>query len=176
MELTQLVAKFQQKDIKAFEKLYEMYEKSMHGVIFSIVRNNEIAEEVLQDVFIKAWHNADSYSSDKGRIFTWLLNIARNAAIDMTRSKAFKNSKENLNSSIFVDILETNDNFDARLDLARIKNMLSSLKEKCITLVELLYFKGYTQKEASDELKIPLGTVKTNNRKCISELRNLILE
>lgn len=176
MQLEELVLKFQQKDVKSFEKLYVMYSDSMYGVIYNIVRNKEEAEEVLQDVFIKAWKNADSYSSKKGRFFTWLINISRNAAIDKIRSKDFNKSKKNLDATFFVDILETHDNLDAKLDALRIKKFITTLKEKCIQLIELLYFKGYTQKEASEELKIPLGTVKTNNRKCISELRNIILK
>jgi RNA polymerase sigma-70 factor (ECF subfamily) len=98
MDLDQLVRDFQKQDERAFEKLYHMYSNSMHGVIYNIVRDHEIAEEVMQDVFIKAWHKADSYNSSKGRFFTWILNIARNAAIDKTRSKAYKNSGKNLNA------------------------------------------------------------------------------
>jgi RNA polymerase sigma-70 factor (ECF subfamily) len=175
MQLEELILKFQQKDIKSFERLYEMYSGSMYGVIYNIVRSKEDAEEVLQDVFIKAWNNASTYSSKKGRFFTWLINISRNAAIDKTRSKDFNKSKQNLDATFFVDILETHDNLDTKLDALGIKKFIATLKEKCIHLIELLYFKGYTQKEASEELKIPLGTVKTNNRKCISELRNILL-
>ena len=98
MKLEQLINRFQQQDTSAFETLYNMYSQSMQGVIYNIVRDNAIAEEVLQDVFIKAWQNASSYSPKKGRFFTWLINIARNAAIDKTRSKAYKNSQQNLNA------------------------------------------------------------------------------
>jgi RNA polymerase sigma-70 factor (ECF subfamily) len=93
-----------------------MYSDSMHGVIYNIVRDREIAEEVMQDVFIKAWHKADFYNSSKGRFFTWILNIARCAAIDKTRSKAFKNSNKNLNAEFFVDILETSENLNDQMD------------------------------------------------------------
>ena len=174
-DLDTLIANFKRKDIKAFERIYAMYSENIQGVIYTIVRNEEIAQEVVQDVFIKAWNNADSYSSSKGRIFTWLLNIARNAAIDVTRSKKFKQSKQNLNSSFFVDMLESNDKIESSIDLKYIKQVMSTLKERCISLLELLYFKGYTQKETSEELGIPLGTVKTNNRKCVSELRSLVV-
>lgn len=173
--LEDLIRDFKQKDIKAFERIYEMYSQNIHGVIYAIVRNEAIAQEVMQDVFMKAWNNAESYSPKKGRLFTWLLNIARNAAIDVTRSKKFNQSKQNLNSSFFVDILASNDNIEQNIDLKYIKKLMSSLKETCISLLELLYFKGYTQKETSEELGIPLGTVKTNNRKCVSELRSLVL-
>lgn len=175
MQLETLVEKFKQKDERAFESLYNMYRDSMQGVIFNIVRDNDIAEEVMQDVFIKAWHKADTYSSEKGRFFTWILNIARNAAIDKTRSKAFKNSKQNLNSDFFVDILETSESLDDSTDAIGIKKFVDKLAEKCKAVIELLYFKGYTQVEASETLNMPIGTIKTRNRNCIKELRNLVL-
>ncbi|WP_142783621.1 RNA polymerase sigma factor [Changchengzhania lutea] len=175
MELEALVEKFKHKDEKAFETLYGMYHKSMHGVIYNIVRDYDIAEEVMQDVFIKAWHNANSYSSEKGRFFTWILNIARNAAIDKTRSKNFKNSKQNLNVDFFVDILETNDSLDDATDAIGIEKFVKKLAKKCIEVIELLYFKGYTQSEASETLKMPIGTIKTRNRNCIKDLRTMVL-
>ena len=114
----------------------------MHGVILNIVRDNDIAEEVMQGVFIKAWHNAETYSTEKGRFFTWILNISRNAAIDKTRSKNFKNSKQNLNSDFFVDILETSESLNNTTDAIGIKKFVKKLGEKCKQVIELLYFKG----------------------------------
>jgi RNA polymerase sigma-70 factor (ECF subfamily) len=175
MRLEALITQFQKKDEKAFETLYNMYSESMHGVIFNIVRNNDIAEEVMHDVFIKTWDNANSYSSEKGRFFTWLLNIARNAAIDKLRSKSFKDSRKNLNSKYFVDILETNDSLDDKTDAIGIAKFVSKLAEKCIEVIDLLYFKGYTQKEASETLGMPIGTIKTRNRNCINQLREMVL-
>ncbi len=175
MDLETLVEKFTQKDEKAFEQLYNMYSKSMHGVIFNIVRNNDIAEEVMQDVFIKAWYKSDTYSISKGRFFTWLLNIARNAAIDKTRSKNFKKTKQNLNSDLFVDIIESNDSLDSKTDAIGIKKFVNKLAKKCKDVIDLLYFKGYTQTEASEKLDMPIGTIKTRNRNCIKELRSMVL-
>ena len=175
MQLETLIEKFQQKDEKAFEALYNMYATNIHGVIHNIVRDQDIAEEIMQDVFIKAWHKADSYSADKGRFFTWILNIARNAAIDKTRSKAFKNKKQNLDAQFFVDILEHGDNLDHKTDAIGIGKFVGKLAKKCIEVIELLYFKGYTQKEASESLDMPIGTIKTRNRNCINELRAMVL-
>lgn len=175
MQLETLVEKFKQKDEKAFQSLYNMYCDSIKGVVFNIVRDYDIAEEVMQDVFIKAWHNASSYSAQKGRFFTWILNIARNAAIDKTRSKAFKKSRQNLDSDFFVDILESNENLDNSTDAIGIKKFVDKLAKKCKVVIELLYFKGYTQSEASEALNMPIGTIKTRNRNCIQELRNLVL-
>ena len=175
MQLEFLVSQFQKKDEKAFEKLYNMYNKSMHSVIYNIVRDHEIAEEVMQDVFIKAWEKADTYNASKGRFFTWLLNISRNAAIDKTRSKAFKKTSKNLNSDYFVDILHSSENLGSKTDAIGIKKFVDKLADKCIKIIELLYFKGYTQKEASKELDMPIGTIKTRNRNCIQELRDSVL-
>jgi RNA polymerase sigma-70 factor (ECF subfamily) len=172
--LDQLITQFQQKDIKAYEKLYTMYSKSISGVVNTIVKNDDVAQEITQDVFIKAWNKSDSYSAKKGRFFTWLLNIARNAAIDYTRSKRFKQSKQNLNSDFFVDILESSDCLDNSTDAIGINEFVKKLADKCKAIIELLFFKGYTQKEASEELDIPLGTIKTRNRNCIAELRTMV--
>ena len=174
MNLEQLVSQFQQKDVSAFETLYTMYSDSMLGVINNIVRNADISQEVMQDVFIKAWNNAESYSSSKGRFFTWILNIARNAAIDKIRSKDFKNSKQNLNVDFFVDVIASSDNLDRQTDAIGIKKYVSKLADKCKQIIELLYFKGYTQKEAAENLEIPIGTIKTRNRSCINELRTML--
>jgi len=176
MQLDTLISQFQKKDEKAFEQLYMMYSDSMHGVIYNIVRDHEIAEEVMQDVFIKAWHKSDTYNSSKGRFFTWILNIARNAAIDKTRSKAYKNSTKNLNAEFFVDILETTDNLNDKIDAIGITKYVKALGEKCKKIIEYLYFKGFTQKETSEELDIPIGTIKTRNRNCIKDLRAMVLE
>ncbi|MGG8497545.1 RNA polymerase sigma factor [Tenacibaculum sp. TC6] len=174
MDLELLVKKFREKDAYAFETLYEMYYQNISGVVFNIVRDSEIAEEVTQDVFIKAWNNAASYSEQKGRFFTWMLNIARNAAIDKTRSKEFKKKSQNLDAQIFVDIIQDHENLDERTNAIGIRNFVNKLADTCKKLIELLYFKGYTQKEASENLEIPLGTVKTRSRNCLNTLRTML--
>lgn len=171
MDLEALIEKFKQKDIAAFEKLYAMYAENICSVINTIIRDPERAEEICQDVFVKIWKNSGKYDASKGRFFTWILNIARNSAIDELRSKSHKNHKKNLSTAFFVDILESTENETSRYDVIGIRKLLKGLKEKCTQIIELLYFKGYTQKEAAEELNIPIGTVKTRNRSCISQIR-----
>ena len=72
---SELILQFQQKDVKAYEKLYNLYCDSISGVVNNIVKNDDVAQEITQDVFIKAWNKGDTYSPQKGRFFTWLLNI-----------------------------------------------------------------------------------------------------
>lgn len=170
----QLIERFQQKEEKAFAEIYERYSKSLYGVINSVLHDTELSEEVLQDTFVKIWNKASTFDSSKGRFFTWMLNIARNGAIDKTRSKAFKNSKQNQNAAYFVDILEEKSNFTSEMDAIGIKKYIAILEPICKKVIDLLFFKGYTQKEASEELEMPLGTIKTRNRICIKKLREVL--
>ncbi|WP_396637495.1 RNA polymerase sigma factor [Maribacter sp. R77961] len=171
MQLNTLVERFKNKDASAFETLYGMYADNICGVIETIVRNEGRSQEICQDVFVKIWNNAESYNSSKGRFFTWILNIARNAAIDEVRSRSYKNQKKNLSADYFVGILTHTEEAENSLDTSGIRRLVKNLKEKCVQIIELLYFRGYTQKEAAEELEIPVGTVKTRNRSCISQLR-----
>jgi len=171
MQPDNLIELLQKKDQKAFSKIYEMYSESTYGIIYNIVLDSDLAEEVLQDVFIKIWEKADTYSTNKGRFFTWILNIARNAAIDKVRSKSFKNSKRNLDANNFVNILEDGNNLNLKTDTIGLKSFVKKLEPLCIKVIDLLYFKGFTQVEASEQLDIPLGTIKTRNRNCLKALR-----
>lgn len=172
MQPDDLILLLQKRDQKAFSKLYEMYSESTYGIIYNIVLDTDIAEEVLQDVFIKIWEKADSYSASKGRFFTWILNIARNASIDKIRSKSFKNTKKNLDADNFVHILEDHNNLNTQTDSIGLRKFVKALEPLCIKVIDLLYFKGFTQVEASEKLEIPLGTIKTRNRNCLKALRN----
>ena len=170
-----LILEMQKGNEKAFSRIYELYSKNIYSVIYVILRDEELTEEVLQDVFVKVWKNATSYSIDKGRFYTWLLNIARNSAIDKTRSKSFKNSSKNLSSDNFVSILGGHDQLSERTDAIGIRKFMDQLKPLCIKLLDFIYFKGYTQVETAEAMEAPLGTIKTRARNCINELRKLTL-
>ncbi|AWI27292.1 RNA polymerase sigma factor [Flavobacterium pallidum] len=170
-ELLPLVLK---KDDRAFTLLYDMYSKNLYGVIYNLVRDREEAEDVLQEVFVKIWKNIETYNESKGRFFTWILNIARNTTIDKLRSKGFNNSRKNLSADNFVHLLDDSNKLTNRIDTIGIREFVKKLKPKCIQIIDLLFFKGYTQQEASEELEIPLGTVKTQNRNCMNDLRNFL--
>ncbi|QLG43998.1 RNA polymerase sigma factor [Costertonia aggregata] len=171
MQLEVLVKNFRKKDMAAFERLHAMYAENICGAINTIVKNDVLAQEICQDVFVKIWNNAETYNPSKGRFFTWVLNIARNAAIDKIRSRSYKNEKKNLSTDHFVGIVESSEDEPRNFDAAGLKKLVKNLKEKCIQIIDLIYFKGYTQKEVAEELEIPIGTVKTRNRSCISQLR-----
>lgn len=171
----ELIIDMQNGNEKAFARIYTLYSEALYGIVYSIVRDQNIAEETLQDVFIKIWNNRSSYDINKGRFFTWALNIARNTSIDETRSKAYKNSKKNLSTTNFVDILSSSDNLNKSTNAIGIRKFVDALKPVCIKIIDLLYFKGFTQKDAAEKLEMPLGTLKTRNRNCIKELQSNVL-
>lgn len=153
--------------------VYDNYGPALHGVIFHIVRSPEMAEDLLQETFVKIWHNINSYDRAKGRLYTWMLNIARNLAIDKTRSAEFKQAEktENTLNAVYTrKIAGDEEIIPEHIDL---KVIVSHLRKEQRELVDLIYFYGYTQAEAAEKLKIPLGTVKTRVRQAIGELRKL---
>jgi RNA polymerase sigma-70 factor (ECF subfamily) len=171
MSQEELIPLILKKDDQAFTIMYDMYSKSLFSVISNLLKESEDAEDVLQEVFVKIWKSIDSYSESKGRFYTWMLNIARNTAIDKLRSKGYNNSRKNLSVDNFVYLIDDSNKLVNRIDAIGIREFVTKLKPKCIQLIELLFFQGFTQQEASDELAIPLGTVKTQNRNCINDLR-----
>lgn len=171
MTQEEILSLLHKKDDRAYTILYDMYSKSLFSIIFNLVKEREEAEDILQEVFVKIWKNLDSFSESKGRLYTWMLNIARNTSIDKLRSKGFNNSKKNLTSDNFVHLFDESNQLTHKIDSIGIQEFVKKLKPKCIQIIDLLFFKGYTQLEASEELAIPLGTVKTQNRNCINDLR-----
>jgi RNA polymerase sigma factor (sigma-70 family) len=167
-ELVQALGK---REKVAIEALYDMYSASLFGVISRIVIDEYIAEDVLQETFVKIWNSFSSYSTEKGRLFTWMVNIARNLAIDKIRSKDFKNQNKNRELDNNVTFIDEQRNTVYKPELLGIKELVNTLKPDQKSILDLVYFKGYTHVEAADELGIPLGTIKTRLRMAIQQLR-----
>ena len=163
----------QQRDEEGMRQLFKYYSGALMTIVQSVIPQKEVAEEVLHDVLLKVWNNIDSYDAGKSRFFTWMARIARNAAIDKTRSKNYRKSNK-------TD--EINDIVGRRKELSQtpstdyigVSSLLESLDEDHRPIVDLLYLQSYTQSEAAKELNIPLGTIKTRARRAISQLRTLL--
>ncbi len=166
----ELVELLKDGDEKGLEVLYQNYSKALYNVIFQIVRSDEMAEEALQDGFLKIWKNASSYDKSKGTIFTWMLNICRNIAIDKTRSKDFKNEAKNQNIETSVNV-ERDHSTEITPDHIGVAKVVEKLKPELREVIDMIFLKGYTQIQAAEALKIPLGTIKTRSRNAILELR-----
>lgn len=155
----------------AIQALYDMYSGALLGVISRIIQQPEVAEDLLQETFIKIWHQAESYDSTKGRLFTWMINVARNLAIDKLRSKDFRNATKNQDIENNVDFIDSQKKITFNADTLGIRDMVTALKPEFNLVLDMVYFKGYTHVEAAEELNLPLGTVKTRIRMAIMELR-----
>lgn len=168
----ELVTLLQKRQEKAFGYLYDNYSGALFGIVNAIVTDREIANDVLQNVFVNIWKKIDTYDSSKGRLFTWMLNIARNAAIDELRSKGFRDSQKNQSLSENVDI--TGAVTGPSIDDVGLRKVLTKLKGDLRVLIDMSYFQGFTHEEISKALNIPLGTVKTRIRSALIQLRTMI--
>ncbi|RYG16603.1 MAG: RNA polymerase sigma factor, partial [Chitinophagaceae bacterium] len=107
----------------------------------------------------------------KGRLFTWMMNIARNLSIDKLRSKDFKNANKNQDIENNVSFIDEQKKVSFNADTLGLKELVVNLKPDFKDVLDMVYFKGYTHVEAAEELNLPLGTVKTRVRMAILELR-----
>lgn len=166
-----LIAQLKQRDEAAFEELYQHYSPALYGVIRKIVRDEETARDLLQDTFIKIWQRFAAYDPEKGRLFTWLLNIARNTAIDAFRRNQFTQpllANETIPAKPSEEQHEKiNDEIVDMLD------QIQLLDPNQQAVLNLVYFFGYTQEEAAQALRIPLGTAKTRIRSALKRLREV---
>jgi RNA polymerase sigma-70 factor (ECF subfamily) len=170
-EEQELVALLKAKDNQAFSYLYDNYAGALCGVVKQIVGDMELANDVLQEVFVSIWRKIDTYDASKGRLFTWMLNIARNAAIDKTRSK---NYQVGLKQQSFDGNEYNHPVVRPGFDDFGLKKQLQKLKDEQRLLVDLSYYQGYTHEQIAKALNIPLGTVKTRLRSALSQLRTLL--
>jgi len=171
---SELVALLQQRDDRAFSYLYDNYAGALNGVILPIVNYEETANDVLQEVFVNVWKKIEFYDASKGRLFTWLLNIARNAAIDKVRSKSFRNSKSTVSIPESGEAITGASVSQPNADFIGLKKMLGKLKDEYRLLIDLSYFQGFSHDEISKALNIPLGTVKTRIRTALIQLKTML--
>jgi RNA polymerase sigma-70 factor (ECF subfamily) len=168
----ELVLALKERNNQAFAFLYDNYSGALYSIIKQIItENNELAGDVLQEVFINIWRKIESYDETKGRLFTWMLNIARNASIDTLRSKSYQNSQKNQELPDNVYKGASNQTTQQNIDNIGLKKVLEKLKPEHRVLVELAYFKGFTHEEIAEMMTIPLGTVKTRIRNALLQLR-----
>jgi RNA polymerase sigma-70 factor (ECF subfamily) len=122
-------------------------------------------------VFLRIWNKIDTYDASKGRLFTWMLNVARNMAIDKTRSKEISKDRKTDDIDNLVSNIDRRTQGEQNVDSIGLQEVLNRLPVDQKFVVEYLYLKGYTQSELAEEFDIPLGTVKTRLRLAMMELR-----
>ena len=169
----ELVVLLNEQSNDAFNYLYDHYSAALFTIITQIIPDKDTAGDVLQEVFVNIWRKINTYDSAKGRLFTWMLNIARNAAIDKIRSKGYRDNQRN------QPITESESggmemSSNPVVNDVGLKKVLATLNEEYRKLIDLSYFQGFTHEEIAKMLGMPLGTVKTRIRTAISQLRTMI--
>jgi len=168
----ELVALLKEQNNDAFNYLYDHYSGALFTIINQIVPDKDTASDVLQEVFVNVWRKIGSYDETKGRLFTWMLNIARNAAIDKVRSKGYRDNQRTQSIAEGESGMAMSSN--PVVNDVGLKKVLTTLNEEYRKLIDLSYFQGFTHEEIAKMLGIPLGTVKTRIRTAISQLRTMI--
>jgi RNA polymerase sigma-70 factor (ECF subfamily) len=165
-----IVELLHERNDKAISLLYEHYGDTLYGVAKKVVRDEELAQDVLQESFVKIWKKSDSYDATKAKLFTWLFRITRNTAIDKLRSVNTKSDKE-----IQMDVSDVyNLGVDSiKPEFMDVRDNLEKIEDKYQIVLEALFFQGMTQQEASDELQIPLGTIKSRLKIGLRELKKI---
>lgn len=162
------------KDKQALSYLYDKYGAALYGATQRIVQDDDITREVVQDVFLKIWNKIELYNAQKGRLFTWMLNLTRNTAIDKMRSKEIKRSAKTDSIDEYVYTIDRQKNTESSVDGIGVKELMNDLVEEQRFILLKIYFEGFTHSEISEEYGIPLGTVKSRLRSALKHLRKKV--
>jgi RNA polymerase sigma-70 factor (ECF subfamily) len=183
-EAADLMARVAMRDERALETLYDRYSKVLYAAMVCIVKSREDAEELLCDVFQQVWDRATSYDPARGAVYTWLLRMARNRAIDKIRSRAHKNQGLQVdvggddpgNMDVYAGSSDANplDGIVLSERAAAVRAAFSGISVEQRSVLEAAYFEGYTQSQIAERNGLPLGTVKTRMRDGTIALRALL--
>lgn len=170
----ELAERLQRRDTQAMADLYDRFGRLVYSVIFAIVRDTGVAEDLLQETFLRIWNRVHAFDSARGALGPWLLTVARNRAIDYIRSadaRAAKNSlelEEREHPSLFLNSEEAVLNKDqAKIIRAAMANLTDHQRQ----VIQLAYYEGLSQTEIAEKIGQPLGTVKTWARSALKKLR-----
>ena len=177
-EARALLQRVAEGEVEAFGALYDHFASTLLGVVMTILRNREEAEDVVQDIFLIVWKRAGSYDPALGAPVSWLMAVARNQAYDRYRSlrrksEARKTKGEELRVRLEAQVSRSWGGAAAADELREIQGALDQLSQDQREAIELIYVEGLTQQEVSEKLEEPLGTIKARVRRGLARLRSL---
>jgi RNA polymerase sigma-70 factor (ECF subfamily) len=151
-------------DKNALYALYDKYSGALYGVVLRMCRDKELSQDLLQEVFLTIWKKIDQYDASKGKFYTWAYRIARNKTLNALRKTDTLIQNEDI--SVYNDMKG-----EIPPDYSELNGVLKNLEDHHQKVIELVYFKGYTHREAHKEMGIPLGTFKSYVRQALIQLR-----
>lgn len=178
-DLQQLMLRCADRDQQAFALLYDRTSATLYGILVNMLGPGPLAEDALQEVFIKVWRRSGSYRPAQGKAMTWLISITRHHALDVLRKHRTENllRQETTNTDALLDSLQTQTNGSAdHLQagiLHRCLMQLEALSRECVVRA---YCEGYSHQELSTRLDKPVGTVKSWIRRALANLRDCVDE
>ncbi|NAY93298.1 sigma-70 family RNA polymerase sigma factor [Muricauda sp. JGD-17] len=161
----EVIASLLSGDDKALLTLYDKYAGALYGVILRMCRDEAKAQDLLQETFIKIWKNIGGYDASKGRFYTWAYRVARNTTLNSMRSKKKLIQTEDLS------VYDTKEVNEEEPDYAALKGSIKTLEPHHQEAIALVYYRGYTHKQAHKAMGVPLGTFKSYVRQALKQLR-----
>jgi len=175
-ELVWLVAAVARGDEDAFKRLYDATRAKLYGVVLRILRRPELAEEVMQETYLKVWTTADKFDPTLASPITWMVAMARNRAIDIMRKRGETSIEEEGPEALAV--AAENAAPPARREmtdeLKRLLACLGKLDPEKQRIVLLAYYSGWSREQLADKLDIPVNTIKTWLRRSLIEIRECL--
>jgi len=176
----ELMNRVQNGDAKALRQIYGSYKRILFGLIVSMLKDREEAEDCLQEVFTQLWEKADRFDASKGNLYSFIVTMARNKAIDRIRSRAYKDSKQEDHTISDFSLTPESDfnNPEEDLELSEranlVRSALKKLNSKEREVLKVAYYGGMSQTEISEKMEIPLGTVKYRMRQGMIKLKDFL--
>ncbi|MCA9903808.1 MAG: sigma-70 family RNA polymerase sigma factor [Anaerolineae bacterium] len=164
-----------QRDQSAFASLYDRYGALVFSLARHVLQDNGMAEEVVQDVFLKVWQQAFTWDEERGKLVSWLLTMTRYTAIDRLRKEQRRPLRNSSSIESLYDLLPDSDSPDEtlHLDSTALRDMMATLPNEQQQMLQLAFFQGMSHSEIADKTNIPLGTVKTRLRLGMQRLRHM---
>lgn len=174
-ELIWLLASVAKGDEAAFERLYEATRAKLFGVVLRILRRQDLAEEVVQEAYVKIWNSAGQFNPTLASPITWMVSIARNRAIDVVRKRSEPSIEDEAAAMLVAS--DTPDPLARREmteELKRILECVGQLDPDRQKLVLLAYYNGWSREQLSEKFNTPLNTVKTWLRRSMIDIRECL--
>ena len=173
-QFAELLIRCSKQDQIAFKQLYQQTSPKLYSQALRLMQKPQLAEDVLQESFIKIWQKADTYNSKKGKAFTWMANVTRNKAIDKLRSLKLRPKEVDFpyeGLDFTSTDLEPDRQEDLSQEIQQLRECLKRLPPSQRECILLSYYYGYTHPELSEKLNKPIGTVKAWIRRGVETLR-----